>query len=374
HTPPAAAPAERPRPRRRPQIDLASESARLARLQADLDSAPQHDTMRRTRRGLPAYSRRGELLGLLRGCGVVVVSGATGCGKSTQVPQYILEDAIAAGNGAACNIIVTQPRRISALGLASRVAAERGERVGEVVGYSVKQDHKTSAATRLTFVTTGILLRRLLSDPDLEGTTHIVLDEVHERSIEIDLLLLLLRDLLTRRQEKAAAAAAAAGSGGRAGASKASPLPPLKLILMSATADAQLFADYYTGAAGRGGKGSAKAAAAAAKMTHGSAAAAEAKTGLEVGMMSIPGFTYPVREFYLEDALEMTGHEVGRGSKYAKRGGGGGGKGKGGDGDQQGEDADGGSGNGNGQRQLSYALPSYSERTMRSLGNVDEDQ
>ncbi|EFJ42065.1 hypothetical protein VOLCADRAFT_35438, partial [Volvox carteri f. nagariensis] len=136
------------------------------------------------------------LLRLLGQHDVVVVSGATGCGKSTQVPQYILEDAIAAGEGAKCNIVVTQPRRISALGLASRVASERGEAVGGVVGYSVRLEHRTSAATRLTFVTTGILLRRLLSDPDLQDATHIVLDEVHERSIEIDLLLLLLRDVL----------------------------------------------------------------------------------------------------------------------------------------------------------------------------------
>lgn len=76
-----------------------------------------------------------------------------------QVPQYILEDAVASGQGARCNIIVTQPRRISALGLASRVASERGERVGEVVGYSVRLESKTSALTRLLFCTTGALPR-----------------------------------------------------------------------------------------------------------------------------------------------------------------------------------------------------------------------
>lgn len=72
-----------------------------------------------------------------------------------QVPQYILESAIAAGEGARCNIVCTQPRRISAVGLAARVAAERGEKCGEVVGYSVRLDSKQSARTRLLFCTTG---------------------------------------------------------------------------------------------------------------------------------------------------------------------------------------------------------------------------
>ncbi|KAL3157307.1 hypothetical protein ABBQ38_001537 [Trebouxia sp. C0009 RCD-2024] len=78
-----------------------------------------------------------------------------GCGKSTQVPQYILEAAVAAGQGAACNIICTQPRRISAVGVSTRVAQERGEGVGGVVGYSVRLESRTSRRTRLLFCTTG---------------------------------------------------------------------------------------------------------------------------------------------------------------------------------------------------------------------------
>ena len=137
------------------------------------------------------------------------------------MPQFILEQAISSGLGGACNIVCTQPRRISAIGLAERVAAERVETCGDVVGYSVRLESKLSERTRLHFCTMGILLRRLLSDPTLGQISHIVLDEVHERSVESDLLLLLLRRLLCTRTD-------------------------LRVVLMSATADADFFADYFT--------------------------------------------------------------------------------------------------------------------------------
>ena len=95
---------------------------------------------------------------------VVVLSGETGCGKSTQVPQFILERAISENRGAETNIVCTQPRRISAIGLAERVAAERLEKCGDVVGYSVRLESKLDRdKTRLHFCTMGILLRRLVS-------------------------------------------------------------------------------------------------------------------------------------------------------------------------------------------------------------------
>ncbi len=121
--------------------------------------------------------------------------------------------------------------------------------------------------------------------PSFQGTTHVVLDEVHERSIEIDLLLLLLRDVLARRRQKAAAATGQ------------HQLQPLKLVLMSATADAQLFAEYMTPGAGgsRGGATGGKKAVSGGSSSSGDA----------VGMMTIPGFTYPVREFYLEVSLRF---------------------------------------------------------------------
>ncbi|KAH6782372.1 RNA helicase family protein, partial [Perilla frutescens var. frutescens] len=143
---------------------------------------------------------------------VVVVSGETGCGKTTQLPQYILESEIEASRGAACSIICTQPRRISAISVAERVAAER-----------VRLEGMRGRDTRLLFCTTGILLRRLLVDRNLKGVTHVFIDEIHERGMNEDFLIIVLKDLLPRR-------------------------PELKLILMSATLNADLFASYFGGA------------------------------------------------------------------------------------------------------------------------------
>jgi len=227
--------------------------------------------MMNVRSNLPASGSREEVTRAVDSSSVVVLSGETGCGKSTQVPQFILESEIAAGRGGATNIIVTQPRRISAIGLAERVAAERCEKCGDVVGYSVRLESKQSSKTRLLFCTTGVLLRRLLSDPILANTTHVVLDEVHERSVDSDLLLLLLRRVVAKN-------------------------PKLRIVLMSATADADLFDDYF--------KNPSKIAAVA---------------GVSTTQVHIAGFTHPVREYFLEDVFEMTGHAVGKSGPYAKR-------------------------------------------------------
>lgn len=96
---------------------------------------------------------------------ITVISGDTGCGKTTQVPQLVLDDMIWNNRGAEANIIVTQPRRISAIGVSERIASERCERVGETTGYSIRMENKRSAKTRLLLCTTGILLRRLQCDP-----------------------------------------------------------------------------------------------------------------------------------------------------------------------------------------------------------------
>lgn len=146
--------------------------------------------------------------------------------------------------GGACNIVCTQPRRISAISLAERVAQEQGQKIGNWVGYKIRGESRATQDTRLTFMTTGILLRMIQFDPLLADISHIVFDEVHERTMDGDLLLVLLKDLLAKR-------------------------PDVKVILMSATLDANAFATYFNGAP----------------------------------VLMIPGFTHPVEDVYLEDYI-----------------------------------------------------------------------
>ncbi len=114
-------------------------------------------------------------------CVCVCVCGLVG-GWGGQVPQFILDDCVERGEGAACRLVCTQPRRISAVGVAERVARERGEEVGRTVGYRIRLEARESRETRLTFCTTGVLLRRLLDDPDLHGVSHVVVDEARPRA------------------------------------------------------------------------------------------------------------------------------------------------------------------------------------------------
>ncbi|KAL9246207.1 hypothetical protein vseg_019772 [Gypsophila vaccaria] len=201
------------------------------------------------RRSLPSYKEKDALLATISSNQVIIVSGETGCGKTTQIPQFILESEINSGRGSLCSIICTQPRRISAISVAERVAAERGEKIGESVGYKVRLEGMKGRDTRLLFCTTGILLRRLLVDRTLKGITHVIVDEIHERGMNEDFLLIVLKELLPRK-------------------------PELKLILMSATLDAELFSSYFGGAP----------------------------------LVNIPGFTYPVETYFLEDVLEKSGY------------------------------------------------------------------
>lgn len=147
---------------------------------------PRYIQMLRNRRNLPAWNLMKEILAKINSNQVIVISGETGCGKSTQVPQFILDNWLAnyADQKQHVEIVCTQPRRISTLGVAERVADERIEKVGNTVGYQIRLESKISSSTRLTFCTTGILLRRLESEPTLPEVTHIIVDEVHERSVE----------------------------------------------------------------------------------------------------------------------------------------------------------------------------------------------
>ena len=129
---------------------------------------------------LPAFLMKDKIVETIASNQITVISGDTGCGKTTQVPQLVLDDMIFNNRGSEANIIVTQPRRISAIGVSERIASERCERVGETTGYSIRGESKRSAKTRLLLCTTGILLRRLQCDPDLASVSHVFVDEVRK--------------------------------------------------------------------------------------------------------------------------------------------------------------------------------------------------
>jgi len=172
----------------------------------------------------------------------VLILGATGCGKTTQIPQYLLEDE----TYDECRVVATQPRRLSACSVAERVAKERGENIGETVAYKIRFEDTVGTNTRLVFCTTGILLNIMQDNPELQGATHLVIDEVHERDLQTDFLLNLVRTVVTRR-------------------------PDLKVVLMSATVDPSAFQEYYP----------------------------------SMHIIEIPGRTnYPVEELFIEDLFK----------------------------------------------------------------------
>ncbi|OCL12583.1 ATP-dependent RNA helicase A [Glonium stellatum] len=223
-------------------------------------SFPAQQKMLAVRQSLPAWRLQEAIVHAVEHNRVVIISGETGSGKSTQSVQFILDDLIRRKLGEAANIICTQPRRISALGLADRVADERCSAVGEEVGYVIRGESRQKAGvTKITFVTTGVLLRRLQTSggsPDdvvaaLADVSHVVVDEVHERSLDTDFLLVLLRDILHRRKD-------------------------LKVILMSATLDADVFEAYFHSVG-------------------------------SVGRIEIQGRTHPVEDFYVDDIVRITG-------------------------------------------------------------------
>ncbi|MGN6252312.1 MAG: ATP-dependent RNA helicase HrpA [Marmoricola sp.] len=168
---------------------------------------------------LPVSARRDDIAAAIRDHQVVVVAGETGSGKTTQLPKICL----ALGRGTEGLIGHTQPRRIAARSVAERIAEELGVELGTTVGYQVRFTDRTSASSRIKVMTDGILLAELQHDRDLRRYDTIIIDEAHERSLNIDFLLGYLRRLLPRR-------------------------PDLKVIITSATIDPQRFADAFGGA------------------------------------------------------------------------------------------------------------------------------
>ncbi|OJD24791.1 hypothetical protein ACJ73_03844 [Blastomyces percursus] len=210
-------------------------------------------SMESFRKTLPIWQFKDHILDTLAASQAIIICSETGSGKSTQVPSFILEKELLSGHD--CKIYVAEPRRISAMSLAKRVSEELGEDKNAVgtsrslVGYAIRLESKTSNSTRLIFATTGVVVRMLERPKDFQDITHLVLDEVHERTIDSDFLLIILRRLMQER-------------------------PDLKLVLMSATVDAARFSKYLHGAP----------------------------------ILDIPGRTFPVEVKYLEDAIEVTKH------------------------------------------------------------------
>ena len=234
----------------------------LIMLWATKVSSPLYNSMLQSRMTLPIWNFKSELLKSIETHQVVIICGETGCGKSTQVPAYILESELSEGRH--CKIYCTEPRRISAISLARRVSEELGERKNDVgtsrslVGYAIRLESQTTPRTRLVYATTGIVMRMLEGGNDLHEITHLVLDEVHERTIDSDFLLIVLRKLMARR-------------------------PGLKVILMSATVNAEQFSRYLDSAP----------------------------------VLTVPGRTFPVVTKYLEDAIEVTNYGTTKGSLAA---------------------------------------------------------
>ncbi|HKB56300.1 MAG TPA: ATP-dependent RNA helicase [Lacunisphaera sp.] len=167
-------------------------------------------------RELPVYELEPRLLAAVKGPGRLIVSAPTGSGKSTQVPQMLLNHGLL-GSG---EVVVLQPRRLAARMLAKRVAEEVGTKLGEIIGYQIRLDSRVSKATRIRFVTEGILLRQMSFDQSLRGISAIIFDEFHERHLYGDISL------------------------ARALQIQQSTRPDLKLIVMSATLDAALLKNY----------------------------------------------------------------------------------------------------------------------------------
>ena len=190
------------RPFRLPeQWQLDEKNADLSDRLRDYHASSQHEHMRKTRNQLPVYQKRSDILVKVALNQVMICMAATGSGKSTQVPQILLDDAISENQGASCNVICTQPRRIAAISLAQRVASERGEMIGQSVGYQVRFESQPPEPNgSITYCTTGVFMRRLqnaLGEGQettwLDTISHIVLDEVHERDVQTDLLLVVLK-------------------------------------------------------------------------------------------------------------------------------------------------------------------------------------
>lgn len=211
------------------KMDRHKSTAKQAQAAEDGDTNPftgrpfseRYVSILKTRRNLPVHVQRDEFLELYQKSQILVFVGETGSGKTTQIPQFVLYDDMPqrAGKLVAC----TQPRRVAAMSVAERVANEMDVKLGEEVGYSIRFEDMTGPKTILKYMTDGMLLREAMNDHELKRYSTIILDEAHERTLATDVLMGLLKEVVLRR-------------------------PDLKLIIMSATLDAQKFQRYFNDA------------------------------------------------------------------------------------------------------------------------------
>ncbi|XP_050524124.1 3'-5' RNA helicase YTHDC2-like isoform X2 [Daktulosphaira vitifoliae] len=209
------------------------------------------------RKSLPIWEKRGQIIQEIENNPVVIITAETGSGKTTQIPQFIIDSS--AIKNKPCRVICCQPRRIAAISMADRVSNERGENIGMSTGYQVRLESCVSHETTIIYCTTGVLTRTLMDRQQkdnepikgmLMNVSHIIVDEVHERDKHVDFLLIALRMILPK-------------------------FPHLKLVLMSATADIKLFSTYFN----------------------------------NCPVLKVEGKIFPVRDFFLEDILDIMKYE-----------------------------------------------------------------
>ncbi|CEM27081.1 unnamed protein product [Vitrella brassicaformis CCMP3155] len=199
----------------------ASSSGHPMETEGEMAAAPPAAAAAAEEEDLPIMKHRQMIVDHIEHNPVTCVQGETGCGKSTRVPQFLLQHHQAMKSTSNLNIMCTQPRRLACIALARRVASELGEDLGQTVGYRISGDSMVSGRTKLTFVTTGYLLQVLVNDPSyLRSYSHIILDEVHERDLDADLLSLVIKLQMHAH-------------------------PHMRLVIMSATLQGELFASYF---------------------------------------------------------------------------------------------------------------------------------
>ncbi|KAJ2502220.1 hypothetical protein GGH96_001292 [Coemansia sp. RSA 1972] len=215
------------------------------------------------RERLPVTQHRSVIASTFQSNQVLIVRGETGSGKSSQIPQFVLQSLLETGYTGG-RVMCTQPRRISTMAIAERVSSELGDpHIGgqsSLTGFQIRMNTKCADENALVFCTTGVLLRMLVDDPDLRSIDCVICDEVQERTIEFDYLLIVLRRVLRRRSD-------------------------LRLVLMSATIDVSLFSMYFD----------------------------------NCPVIDIPGRTFPVRDMFLEDVVQASGYVLDPSSVYVAR-------------------------------------------------------